>query len=269
MIGILTEAIGNPTPADHPAGPGAAAAERRWHPPGAVGTVAFPPVDRLLDDRQPRDPRPRVALSRGPALQLLADGPQFDRARQQGQLDDDPEHDPRRREGWRREHRGRTATAAALALAAAAVGAVAAVPTRTRTPPCSATRRGAIRAATSSRQTSRSSHRRSTSSRRWPPPASRSRRPRPTSPSTARAIRRVVHRPGDQAFRPHVLDMFEPQWHPMDLQYPGGPPKRPYDNAGYTLAFQMGFKFDRILDGFTAPVRAQSSRTRDPRSRRI
>ena len=58
----------------------------------------------------------------------------------------------------------------------------------------------------------------------------------------------------DQAFRPHVLDMFEPQWHPMDLQYPGGPPKRPYDNAGYTLAFQMGFAFDRIMDGFTAPT---------------
>jgi hypothetical protein len=56
----------------------------------------------------------------------------------------------------------------------------------------------------------------------------------------------------DQAFRPHVLDMFEPQWHPMDLQYPGGPPKRPYDNAGYTLAFQMGFKFDRILDALPA-----------------
>jgi Zinc carboxypeptidase len=58
----------------------------------------------------------------------------------------------------------------------------------------------------------------------------------------------------DQAFRPHLLDMFEPQWHPMDLQYPGGPPKRPYDNAGYTLAFQMGFNFDRILDAFTAPL---------------
>lgn len=58
----------------------------------------------------------------------------------------------------------------------------------------------------------------------------------------------------DQAFRPHVLDMFEPQWHPTDLQYPGGPPKRPYDNAGYTLAFQMGVSFDRILDPFQAPL---------------
>lgn len=58
----------------------------------------------------------------------------------------------------------------------------------------------------------------------------------------------------DQAFRPHVLDMFEPQWHPTDLEYPGGPPKRPYDNAGYTLAFQMGIRFDRLLDSFRAPL---------------
>jgi hypothetical protein len=52
----------------------------------------------------------------------------------------------------------------------------------------------------------------------------------------------------DQAFRPHVLDMFEPQDHPNDLQYPGGPPIPPYDSAGYTLAFQMGIKFKRLLD---------------------
>lgn len=58
----------------------------------------------------------------------------------------------------------------------------------------------------------------------------------------------------DQAFRPHVLDMFEPQDHPNDFQYPGGPPVRPYDMAGWTLAFQMGVKFDRILEGFEAPL---------------
>jgi hypothetical protein len=57
----------------------------------------------------------------------------------------------------------------------------------------------------------------------------------------------------DQAFRPHVLDMFEPQDHPNDFLYPGGPPIRPYDAAGWTLAFQMGVKFDRILDGFSGP----------------
>ncbi|HEX7123540.1 MAG TPA: M14 metallopeptidase family protein, partial [Gemmatimonadaceae bacterium] len=56
-----------------------------------------------------------------------------------------------------------------------------------------------------------------------------------------------------QAFRPHVLDMFEPQVHPNDFAYPGGPPRPPYDNAGWTLAFQMGVEFDRILDGFDCP----------------
>lgn len=56
-----------------------------------------------------------------------------------------------------------------------------------------------------------------------------------------------------QAFRPHVLDMFEPQDYPDDIPYPGGPPRPPYDNAGYTLALQMGVKFDRILDGFDGP----------------
>src|SRR5712692_7027938 len=56
-----------------------------------------------------------------------------------------------------------------------------------------------------------------------------------------------------QAFRPHVLDMFEPQDHPDDIPYPGGPPTPPYDNAGYTLAYQMGVVFDRILDGFDGP----------------
>src|SRR5262249_6734846 len=56
-----------------------------------------------------------------------------------------------------------------------------------------------------------------------------------------------------QAFRPHVLDMFEPQDHPNDFRYPGGPPIPPYDITGWTLAYQMGVKFDRILDGFDGP----------------
>jgi hypothetical protein len=56
-----------------------------------------------------------------------------------------------------------------------------------------------------------------------------------------------------QPFRPHVIDMFEPQQHPNDLAYPGGPPIAPYDNAGYTLAYQMGVQFDRVLEGFDGP----------------
>ncbi len=57
----------------------------------------------------------------------------------------------------------------------------------------------------------------------------------------------------NQAFRPHVIDMFEPQDHPNDFAYPGGPPIAPYDAAGWTLAYTMGVKFDRILDAFDGP----------------
>jgi hypothetical protein len=58
-----------------------------------------------------------------------------------------------------------------------------------------------------------------------------------------------------QAFRPHILDMFEPQHHPNDFQYPGGPPIPPYDSAGWTLALQMGVQFSRILDDFNGSFR--------------
>lgn len=58
-----------------------------------------------------------------------------------------------------------------------------------------------------------------------------------------------------QAFRPHVIDMFEPQDHPNDFAYAGGPPIRPYDAAGWTLAFQMGIQFDRIQDSFNGPFK--------------
>ncbi len=57
-----------------------------------------------------------------------------------------------------------------------------------------------------------------------------------------------------QAFRAHVLDMFEPQDHPNDFRFPGGPPIPPYDNAGWTLAMQMGVQYDRILDAVNAPL---------------
>jgi len=56
-----------------------------------------------------------------------------------------------------------------------------------------------------------------------------------------------------QAFRPHILDMFEPQDHPNDLLYPGGPPVKPYDIAGWTPAYSMGVQFDRILHAFEGP----------------
>lgn len=68
-----------------------------------------------------------------------------------------------------------------------------------------------------------------------------------------------------QAFRPHVLDMFEPQDHPNDIPYPGGTPTPPYDNAGWTLAFQMGVEFDRILDPFSGPFAPVAGYVAPPR----
>jgi hypothetical protein len=64
-----------------------------------------------------------------------------------------------------------------------------------------------------------------------------------------------------QAFRPHILDMFEPQDHPNDFVSPGGPPIPPYDNAGWTLAYQMGVQFDRLLEPFDGPFEAIPART--------
>jgi Zinc carboxypeptidase len=56
-----------------------------------------------------------------------------------------------------------------------------------------------------------------------------------------------------QAFRPHVMDMFEPQDHPNDFRYPGGPPNPPYDITGWTLAMQMGVQYDRVFESFDGP----------------
>jgi hypothetical protein len=66
-----------------------------------------------------------------------------------------------------------------------------------------------------------------------------------------------------QAARPFVMDMFEPQDHPNDFKYPGGPPNPPYDITGWTLAYQMGVEFDRILDRFDGPF-TKMDRLQDP-----
>jgi hypothetical protein len=68
----------------------------------------------------------------------------------------------------------------------------------------------------------------------------------------------------DQAFRPQVLDMFEAQDHPDDFAYPGASPTPPYDIAGWTLAFQMGVKFDRILEGFDGPFEKVPAEAKPP-----
>jgi Zinc carboxypeptidase len=68
----------------------------------------------------------------------------------------------------------------------------------------------------------------------------------------------------DQAFRPHVLDMFEKQQHPNDFAYPGAPPTAPYDNTGWTLAWQMGVDFDRVMEAFDGPFELVTTETVSP-----
>src|SRR5437667_6930675 len=58
----------------------------------------------------------------------------------------------------------------------------------------------------------------------------------------------------NEAFRPQVMDMFEPQDHPNVIAYPGAPPTRPYDNAGWTLAYQMGVQFDAVQETVAGPL---------------
>jgi hypothetical protein len=68
----------------------------------------------------------------------------------------------------------------------------------------------------------------------------------------------------NQAFRPMVREMFEPQDHPRDEAYPGGPPVPPYDIAGWTLAMQMGVEYDRFLDDFSGPFTKLKFETLQP-----
>ena len=81
------------------------------------------------------------------------------------------------------------------------------------------------------------------------------------SPSAASSIRpaRTSSRRRRRS-APHVMDMFEPQDHPDDIPYPGGPPRPPYDVTGYNIAYSMGIKFDRILDGFDGPFEKLTGR---------
>src|SRR5205823_3809143 len=209
-----------------------------------AATVALPAVDRLLHHRQPRDPRLRLALSRDAALQHLPYGTECDRARRRGSLDGAPSAH-RGREGGRpqgqrarhrpdRAHAGRPG-AAEVPRPAARPGA--ARPARLHSP----VRPGGFPTATKFVNTLikngvtvlRATRDFDVAGRHYP--------------AQSYAVLAA------QAFRPHVLDMFEPQDHPNDFQFPGGPPIPPYDNAGWTLAFQMGVSFDRILDRFEGP----------------
>ncbi len=55
-----------------------------------------------------------------------------------------------------------------------------------------------------------------------------------------------------QAFRPHLMNLLEPQVYPERRRFAGGPPETPYDLAGWTLPMQMGVEVARIDEPFTA-----------------
>ena len=57
-----------------------------------------------------------------------------------------------------------------------------------------------------------------------------------------------------QAYRPFVKDLLEPQRYPDVRSSPGGPPVPPYDNAGWTLSYQMGVRAIPIARSFSASL---------------
>jgi len=64
---------------------------------------------------------------------------------------------------------------------------------------------------------------------------------------------------GAQAFRPFLKDLMEKQEYPDLRLYPGGPPKTPYDLAGWTLPMQMGVEAVKVTSSFEAKTRELSS----------
>ena len=224
IIAILTETIGSPTPMRIPLVRAAADSQPRSAVSDRAAGVALQAVGRLLDVVQPRRARLRVAQPREPAVQHLQDGAARDRARQRRLLD-----------AVAVAHQRAAGAAAGRAGAVAVAEADAAAWASLRKPELRDPRAFVI-------------------------PADQP--DFPTAVKFINALREVnitVHRATapfqaagksypagsfvvftNQAFRPHVIDMFEPQDHPNVIPYPGAPPTRPYDNAGWTLAYQMG-----------------------------
>src|SRR5688572_19351086 len=85
------------------------------------------------------------------------------------------------------------------------------------------------------------------------------------------AVQGMTFQPGsyivrmDQPYRAHAKDLLEVQQFPRMEQYPGGPPERPYDVAGWTLPLQMGvavFEAKEPLSVRTTPVTDTDPRVR-------
>jgi hypothetical protein len=63
--------------------------------------------------------------------------------------------------------------------------------------------------------------------------------------------------PTDQEFAAMAREVLDVQRYPDLRQYPGGPPERPYDAAGWTLPLQMGIRVAAAASPLPADVRAK------------
>jgi hypothetical protein len=63
--------------------------------------------------------------------------------------------------------------------------------------------------------------------------------------------------PTDQEFAAMAREVLDVQHYPDLRQYPGGPPERPYDAAGWTLPLQMGVRVVPVMTPLDADTRAQ------------
>ena len=63
--------------------------------------------------------------------------------------------------------------------------------------------------------------------------------------------------PTDQEFAAMAREVLDVQHYPDLRQYPGGPPERPYDAAGWTLPLQMGVRVVPVMTPLDADTRAK------------
>ncbi len=212
--------------------------------PIAPQRVALPAVDRVLDDDQLRHPRHRVRAQGGLPLQHVPDGEERDRARAAATT-------------------GRSTRSASSRCGAAIAkqnggsgrgGAPVAFYNDVLHDPAARDPRGFIIPSDQPDFLDRDQVRQHPDQGAASSCIARRRRSRPAArriPAGSYVVKAA------QPFRAHVMDMFEPQDHPNDIPYPGGPPRAPYDVTGYNPV---------VLDGHR--VRSHPRRLRRARSRR-
>jgi Zinc carboxypeptidase len=75
--------------------------------------------------------------------------------------------------------------------------------------------------------------------------------------------------PTDQEFAAMAREVLDVQRYPDLRQYPGGPPERPYDAAGWTLPMQMGVTVTSVETPLTPDTRAKMKLLGPPRDVKV